>query len=99
MLTRNEIDDFLKKARKRGERTLSLLGKYQEFIKALSTPIGNELLSDLITKHEILLDKISNLNATDEEKMMYKVVRELILVWSTRIANFNEAVNSIKKGE
>jgi thioredoxin-related protein len=96
-LTREQIDLFLTKAKKRGERTLSLLGKHQDFIKAIHTDVGSALLSDLIREHEILLDKISNLDVTDEEKMQYKVTRKMLLLWSEKIAAYEDRIKEIKQ--
>lgn len=95
--TREEVDGYLAKMRRRGERTLSLLGQYQDFISAMNTTVGRELLADLVREHEGLLDKISNLNATDEEKMQYQVVRRILLAWSGKIAAFENKIQEIKK--
>jgi len=95
--TREEVDSFLGKMRKRGERTLSLLGQYNEFIVAMNTTVGRELLSDLVREHEGLLDKISGLEATEEEKMQYKVVRRMLLAWSGKIAAFENKIQEIKR--
>ena len=95
--TRDEVESYLAKMRKRGERTLSLLGQNQEFITAMNTPVGKEILNDLIREHEILLDRIASLDATEEEKMQYKVVRKMLLVWSSKIAAFENRIQEIKK--
>jgi hypothetical protein len=95
--TREEVDNYLTKMRKRGERTISLLGQYNDFIVAMNTSVGRELLSDLVREHEGLLDKISGLDATDEDKMQYKVVRRMLLTWSGKIAAFENKVQEIKK--
>jgi hypothetical protein len=95
--SREEVDSYLAKMRKRGERTLSLLGQNQEFITAMNTSVGREILSDLIREHEFLLDRIASLDATEEEKMQYKVVRKMLLVWSGKIAAFENRIKEIKK--
>jgi hypothetical protein len=96
-LTKGEADIYLEKMKKRGERTLSLLGQHQSFISAINTEIGKELLSDLIREHELLLNKISSLEVTDEEKMQYRVVRKMILIWSERITAYNNRIKEIKQ--
>lgn len=95
-ITKEEADLFLTKFKKRGERTLSLLGKQQEFIKAMSSDIGQQILNDLIQEHELLLDKIASIKATDEEKMQYKVVRQMLMLWSNRLAAFTDLIKEIK---
>jgi hypothetical protein len=99
MITPEDIDRYLGRAGKHGERTLSLLGQYQGFISAIGTEIGKELLKDLVKEHEILLNKVADLEATDEEKMQYKVVRKMLVAWGDRITNYESKLKEIKKGE
>jgi hypothetical protein len=96
-LTRDEVDVFMDKFKKRGERTLSLLGKLQDFNTAVNDPLGKLLLDWLITQHELLLDKIANLTATDNEKLKYQVVREMLVDWSGKIQMYKDTINDIKK--
>jgi len=96
VLAKEEVDSFLEKYRKRGERTLSLLGKLKGFIDAKDTEFGREFLSDLIVEHERLLDKIAAFEATEEERMEYKVVRKLLLRYSEKINIYHEAIKEIK---
>ena len=72
----------------RGKKTLSILGRKQDFITAVNTKIGQELMSDLISMHEILLNKVADLNATSEDKADYKAVSKLISLWATKIADY-----------
>ena len=48
-------------------------------------------------KHDSLLEKISTLQAKDEDKIQYKLVREMISEWSRRINSYNERIGVIKK--
>ena len=96
--TSEEVDRYLIKMKRRGERTLSLLGKHQEFIVAMNTDVGKEILSDLVREHELLLDKIASLGVTDEEKMQYVIVRKMLLLWSEKIAAFENRIKEIKQG-
>ena len=96
-LTRDEVEVFMDKFKKRGERTLSLLGKLQDFNNVINDPMGKMLLDWLITQHESLLDKIANLTASDNEKMKYTVVREMLLDWCGKIQTYKETINDIKR--
>jgi hypothetical protein len=96
-LTRDEVEVFMDKFKKRGERTLSLMGKLQDFNNAVNDPMGKLLLDWLITQHEMLLDKIANLTASDNEKIKYTVVREMLLDWCGKIQTYKETINDIKK--
>lgn len=96
-LTSGEVDLFLEKFKKRGERTLSVLGKLQDVNQALNDPLGKVLLKWLITQHEELLDKVADLSATDVEKIRYTVVRELLLDYCDKIQTYRGTINEIKK--
>ena len=95
----NTMLRYMKNVGKRGERTVYLHEKSIPFIKAFNSDIGRELLADLISMHEALLEKVAGLNATDEEKMMYKVAREMLLRWSGKIAAYEKRVDEITKAE
>jgi len=99
MITQEDVDKYLGRTRKHGERTLSLLGQYQGFIAAIGTEIGKELLRDLIREHELLLTKVADLDVTDEEKMQYKVVRRMLLTWGDRITAYETKLKEVKGKE
>lgn len=96
-LTTEEVDLFLEKFKKRGERTLSVLGKLQDVNAALNDPMGKLLLKWLVDQHEMLLDKVADLTATDTEKIRYTVVRELLLDYCDKIQTYRGTINEIKK--
>lgn len=96
-LTHEEVDKFLVNYGKRGERTMHILGKLQDFMKAKDTDFGKEFLSDMILEHDILLDKIASLEATEAEKADYRAVRKALLKYSAKIASYYEAINVIKQ--
>lgn len=94
----SEIRDYLDRNRKKGSQTLSLLGKDVAFIQAIQSPIGHELLKDLVGRHETLLEKVGGLSASDEEKLEFKVVKRLIQEWTERITRYEKSLDEIVKG-
>ncbi len=94
--TREEIELYLKKMGRHGVQTLSTLGKLQPFAECMDSDLGKELLGDLITSHETLLDKISMLTATDEEKIEFKVVKRIIMDFASKINLYNNKIETIK---
>lgn len=86
---------------KSGENTIKVLGAGLHFLEAFNTQVGFELLKDLVTMHEELLLKVGKLEASDEEKMKYQVVSELVDRWSARIKQYLEQVKRVNefKGE
>lgn len=95
--TRDEIEQYLMRMGTRGLNVLSTLGKLQPFVECMETEIGKVLLSDLINQHERLLEKISEVSATDEEKIEFKVVRRLLLDLAAKINQYNYRIGQIKK--
>jgi hypothetical protein len=96
--THDEIEQFLKTHGRRGIATLSTLGKLQPFVECMESELGQALLGGLILRHEELLNKISELNATDEDKMEFKVTKRILIDLSTQIAEYNRKLKVIKGG-
>lgn len=89
--------DYLKKMSSSKARNLSILGRQGAFVMALNTELGSMLLQDLIEKHSVLLAKVGDLQATDAEKMEYKVVQELIATWSQKIDDYYKNLEKIEQ--
>ena len=96
MIKDENLRNYLSKFGKRGEKTLSVLGKEIDFINAINSEVGYELLKDLTERHEALLTKIDTIQSTDEDKMEYKVTRTLLLNWSARINSYNKKIDEIR---
>jgi len=94
--TREEVELYLKNFGKRGEKVLSTLGKLQPFVECLQSEIGFTLLRDLIDRYEGLLEKVSDLEATEIESLELKAIKTLILSFATRINEYNNRVSEIK---
>lgn len=81
--------------RKGGAQTLSVLSKNQNFVDAINSVVGKELLRDAIAIHEVLLMKVANLEATPEETMEYRAILKIIRKWSERIATHEKALKEL----
>lgn len=95
-LTPQQLAKYLALTRKRGARTLSILGQRSKFIDAINTGVGQELMGELIDKHEQLLDKISAVNASEEDKIRYGIVKEILEKWAEKIDGYNRKIKEIK---
>lgn len=98
-ISQEQVIKFLREKGKRGAQTLSVLGKYAPFMQAIQTEIGAELLRDLNTKHDELLDRISSLTATDSDRAEYLAVKNMILRWADKISKYEMELNKLKGGE
>jgi hypothetical protein len=90
-----QIMRYVEKMGERGKKTLSILGKKQDFIVAINTKIGEELMGDLIEMHESLLVKIATLSATDEDKADYKAVGKLLGIFASKVADYEGKIREI----
>lgn len=96
-ISSDKIEDFLQKGGKRAVRILSILGKNLQFKNAIETPLGQELLIDLMELMEVRLEKIVNLKATEKDKSEYTAYRELTDKWVEKINAYKKGVDVIKK--
>ena len=92
-----KLIDYARTKGRKGQQTIEILGKNYKFLNSFNTEIGYELLKDLCEMHENLLTKISKLEATDDDRRLYKVVLDLIGKWSDRINSYNEAVKKVQE--
>jgi hypothetical protein len=95
--TREEIEAYLKLMGRHGMQTLSTLGKLQPFAECMESDLGKTLLGDLIGRHEELLDKIAELESTEEDRMEFRVVKRIIMDFASKINLYNNRVEVIKK--
>ena len=89
------LTDYLKLNATAKQQSLTLLKQYQPFVEAISTEIGQKLLADLTDMHAKSLQKITSLDATDNDKIEYKVLTELIKRWSSYINAYENAKNEL----
>jgi len=89
------LTDYLKRNNTVKQQSLTLLKQYQPFVDAISTEIGQKLLADLTDMHAKALQKITSLDATDNDKIEYRILTELIKRWSSYINAYENAKNEL----
>jgi len=90
-----QIELYVSKLQERGEKTLRILGKKQEFIDAVNSKIGRELLGELIDKHEDLFKKIASTESTVNDKIEFQVVGAILASWAGKIAKYDKKCKEI----
>lgn len=92
-----EIQEFTRRhGRPMANRLLSILGKHHDFYEAYNTKVGQELLKDLMAKMDMLLGKLVDGQITEEERLEYKICREIFDAWMKRIKIYTNHVNKLK---
>jgi hypothetical protein len=95
-VTKEELEEFLKRQGKQGEMVLSTLGKLKPFVDCMNTEIGATLLSSLVQRYEVLLNKASDVAITDEEKYELKALKHIILTYAQQINAYSNRIDLIK---
>jgi len=93
------LTNYLKLNNTIKQQSLAILKQHQPFIDAISTETGQKLLADLIDMHSRSLQKITSLEATDNDKIEYKLLTELIKRWSSYINTYENAKNELFNSE
>lgn len=76
-LTSKVVEQFLLRTGKRGEKTLTVLGKiYPDIYSLLETEIGQAILEDDILRHDALLTKIYREETTPQELAEFRFLRD-----------------------
>jgi len=94
-VTPQGVEKFLATHGQKGAKTLSMLGRGERFYNTITSEIGQILLNDLMVKMESLLIKIVGLSATDEEKVEYKLAKDLFDKWVMKIYKHRETANKL----
>ena len=91
------IRKLYNRSAKRGAMMLEVVAKQYRFIEIILSPVGKELLADLIEMHDDLLAKIYSDTATELDKAEFRVVKVLIQRWINKINAYQEGMKAIEK--
>ena len=95
-----DIEKFAQKhGRKRTEAIMAALGKNVDFYNAVHTPVGQEILKDLMAMMEEKLALIVDGTATEEQRIEYKVMHALFGRWGTKIQRYTKNLHILKEGQ
>jgi len=86
------IEEYLERLRKRGANTLQMFESNIDFILAIKSDIGKEILRDLVDRHEHLFKRVASLEVTDAEKQTFLYIHEMLSLWSRKIADYQRRV-------
>jgi len=92
-----ELADYIRTRGNSSKKTLEILATNLHFIDAINTEVGGEVLKDLVQMHKEAFLKIAELGASDEDKVRYKVLQDLINRWSKRVADYYQTLERVDK--
>ena len=95
-VTLSDIERFAAKNKGRGAaQVLSILGKRRPFMDAISTEVGQELLSDVVEQMQLILAKIIDDTATPTEVADFRAYKAISERWAKRISTYIEFQNKL----
>ena len=95
-LTRDEVDGFLKKGGRKVSRVLSSLGKNRQFLNAVTSPVGKEIMDEVIDQMEAKLELIINEKSSEADRAEYRVLKKIALSWADKINDYMKNIQTVK---
>ena len=92
------IDNFRKKYGKKADLALNQLAKLNEFVQAINSPIGQELLKDDIMRLEDISSKIWTEEVTKEELAEFRYLKGRVAKVTERLNNYLKQSQEILDG-
>jgi len=79
------------------KRLLSVLGKNKSFYNAIETPVGQELLKDVVVQIEYRIGKILNEEDSQEIRAELRAYMTILNRWSKTISKYKEDLTRFAK--
>ncbi len=96
-ITEEDVRHYTKKrGAQNASKLLSILGKKKQFLNAWESPIGQELMSQLLIDAERLLEKIIENKATPDETAEFRVIRRWLVKVEEKITSYYHDLNTLK---
>lgn len=97
------MEKFLHDGGKRASAILSLLGKNQQFVNAIMTPIGKEILTECAQSMQEIMQLILDEKDTPENRAEFRVLRKITDKWTMKInayySGMKEVHETVSKAE
>ena len=81
-------------ARKMGSKQagilLNVLGKNKQFLSALDTPVGQELLKDVVSNMERIVKLILEEKESEQDRAELRAYKSFADKWSKRLVRYNK---------
>ena len=92
-----QIDKLQKRYRNKLPQFLEALAKGKQFKKALETPLGGELLQDIIDSLKDRIVLVVEEQDTKETRAEIRALREIIRKWTKKINEANHIQNEFNE--
>ena len=96
--TTEELNAYLLKEGKSAKKVVSVLAKNSEFMEAMGTPVGREILKDVMARMEAILDLIVEEQDDADIRAELRALKHITNTWAQRV-NTTQAAAKKAKGE
>lgn len=96
-ITLKDIQDHTSRhGHRKTQKILSVLGRKYKFVEVIKTPIGQQLLKDMMMRLDELLEKNLKVKITEKERVEYDLLSKLTDTWIARIHSYLQTANKLK---
>jgi hypothetical protein len=88
----DKVNEYVEKLRRKGYNTLKVFENSVDFVTAIRTDVGKQLLKDLVSIHSDYFDRILAEDTKDWEKGVYRELTKILGTWSNRIATYERSL-------
>jgi hypothetical protein len=89
----DRINEYVEKLRHKGYNTVKVFENSLDFVMALRTDVGKQLLKDLVAIHSEYFDRMIAEDTKDWEKGVYRELTRILTNWTTRISNYEKGLD------
>jgi len=76
---------------------LSVLGREKAFVDAITSPLGEELMSDVVNSLEARFELVINEKDNPETRAEIRVLREILRKWQKKINQYEQNKEKLMK--
>lgn len=96
-ITKDGVRDYVSKHGRRGQMIVDAISKILPTIQVIfDTEVGREILKEDIERCEMLLEKLIEFDATDEDKVEFRYLRDRIIRLGKKLELFFNYIKDIQ---
>lgn len=82
---------------KNADRVLKVLSRHVAIYEAMNTPLGQIFMKEVMDNIDLILEKIIEEKATDQDKADFRAYKKIAESWANKILAYKEGITQIKE--